>query len=216
MQEPCGGGARIVRFSHRSWLREQARCRCRRIFTSRCRRRALPDGVRQGSGKRGEPRRAALTPELLQNLGQKECGSPFDAAHRADTFRRSEDDPRQHQMHSEYAEVGAMPPNWSTDQSRRRPRSASALHLSGRSRPWPRRTTANRPLHGQGRPVHTPGFQFRVTDDDNQLPSAPHHAVNVDLRLSRVWFLPRAYQEAIDHRYRFYSFGDAMLVLCYD
>ncbi|MDP2744541.1 MAG: S-adenosylmethionine:tRNA ribosyltransferase-isomerase, partial [Dehalococcoidia bacterium] len=62
-----------------------------------------------------------------------------------------------------------------------------------------------------------PGFQFRVTEG---IITNFHLPRTTLLMLTAAFvgreFLLRAYQEAIDQRYRFYSFGDAMLVLYYD
>ncbi len=59
-----------------------------------------------------------------------------------------------------------------------------------------------------------PGFQFRVT---NALITNFHLPKSSLLMLVSAFggmeLMRRAYQEAIDHRYRFYSYGDAMLIL---
>jgi S-adenosylmethionine:tRNA ribosyltransferase-isomerase len=59
-----------------------------------------------------------------------------------------------------------------------------------------------------------PGYQFRVIDGlltNFHLPKSTL-LVLVSALLSRERIL-EAYQHAIEHDYRFYSFGDAMLIL---
>jgi S-adenosylmethionine:tRNA ribosyltransferase-isomerase len=59
-----------------------------------------------------------------------------------------------------------------------------------------------------------PGFRFRVTDvmlTNFHLPRTT--LLMLSFAFAGSDFLLRAYQEAINHRYRFYSFGDAMLIL---
>lgn len=69
-------------------------------------------------------------------------------------------------------------------------------------------------MSGESRLFITPGFQFKVVD-----------ALMTNFHLPRTTLLMlvsafagvepirRAYQEAVKERYRFYSYGDAMLIL---
>jgi S-adenosylmethionine:tRNA ribosyltransferase-isomerase len=69
-------------------------------------------------------------------------------------------------------------------------------------------------LSGESRLFITPGFQFKVVD-----------ALMTNFHLPRTTLLMlvsafagtepirRAYEEAVNERYRFYSYGDAMLIV---
>ena len=69
-------------------------------------------------------------------------------------------------------------------------------------------------MSGESRLFITPGFQFKVVD-----------ALMTNFHLPRTTLLMlvsafagiepirRAYEEAVTERYRFYSYGDAMLIL---
>ena len=59
-----------------------------------------------------------------------------------------------------------------------------------------------------------PGFQFRAVDaliTNFHLPKTT--LLMLVCALADKGFILHAYQEAIDHGYRFYSYGDAMLIL---
>ena len=57
-----------------------------------------------------------------------------------------------------------------------------------------------------------PGYQFKVVDALITIPSAQiYFAMLVSALAGRDQIL-QAYQEAIHHRYRFFSFGDAMFI----
>lgn len=135
-----------------------------------------------------------------------------------DTFRPvQEEDPTKHPMHREYYEV----PDAAAD-------SVSAAKREGR-RVIAVGTTSVRVLesvalegHGAGIRAGSgwtdlfiyPGYRFKVVDalvTNFHLPRST--LVMLVSALAGREKLLRAYREAVDRRYRFYSFGDAMLIL---
>ena len=158
------------------------------------------------------------TPDLLAELDGKGIQSAFVTLHIGlDTFRPvQEDDPREHHIHSEYGELGkesASLVNRAKAEGRRivcvgttsvRLVEAVAGANEGKLRSFLGRVDL----------FILPGFRFLTTD---VMLTNFHLPRTTLLMLSFAFagrdFLLRAYQEAIDHRYRFYSFGDAMLIL---
>ncbi len=159
-----------------------------------------------------------FTSELLDRLRQQGIKVGFVTLHVGlDTFRPVEvEDFREHKMHSE--EIDLDEP---TAELIRQTRAAGGRVVAVG-------TTAVRVLesvasihHGQVLPYHggtrlyiTPGYRFQLVD-----------ALITNFHLSRSTLLllvsafaskplmESAYQEAIRERYRFFSFGDAMLIL---
>src|SRR6266566_9181703 len=159
-----------------------------------------------------------FTPYLLEQLRRQGVRVGFVTLHVGlDTFRPIEcEDVRDHKMHSEEIDLDAP--------------TAELIHETRRAggRVVAVGTTAVRvlesvasfhdgrikPYHGATRLFITPGFCFQVVD-----------AVITNFHLPRSTLLllvsafaskaliEEAYQEAIRERYRFYSFGDAMLIL---
>jgi len=71
-----------------------------------------------------------------------------------------------------------------------------------------------RPYRGETEMFVTPGFQFKVVDallTNFHLPRTT--LLMLVSALAGTEFLRQAYAEAVRERYRFYSYGDAMLIL---
>jgi len=71
-----------------------------------------------------------------------------------------------------------------------------------------------RPYRGETEMFMTPGFQFKVVDalfTNFHLPRTT--LLMLVAAFAGTEFLRRAYAEAVRERYRFYSYGDAMLIL---
>ena len=71
-----------------------------------------------------------------------------------------------------------------------------------------------RPYRGETEMFMTPGFPFKVVDallTNFHLPRTT--LLMLVAALAGTEFLRRAYAEAVRERYRFYSYGDAMLIL---
>jgi S-adenosylmethionine:tRNA ribosyltransferase-isomerase len=160
-----------------------------------------------------------FTPELLEKIRDKGVHCIFTTLHVGlDTFRPvTEDDPRQHTIYREY---GMVPPEV-----------AGALHCARQEK---RRiicvgTTTVRlveqaarvgksarpgPFEGWVDLFILPGHRFRLVDamvTNFHLPRST--LLMLVTAFAGKGLIDEAYREAIEQRYRFYSFGDAMLVL---
>ncbi len=157
-----------------------------------------------------------FTPRLLDTLENKGVKSAFVTLHIGlDTFRpvRAED-PKQHHIHTEYGEL-----------------SEEVASLINRTKNMGRRVVAVgtstvrlleaathdgevRPYAGQIRLFILPGYRFKIID---AMVTNFHLPKSTTLMLAAAFasrdFLLSAYNEAITQHYRFYSFGDAMLIL---
>lgn len=157
-----------------------------------------------------------FTPELLQTLQQMGVEHTFITLHvGVGTFRPVErEDITAHEMHSEWIDV----PQQTVDQIRQTQERGGRVIAVG--------TTAVRALEGasQGRELTAmrgktnlfiyPGYQWRVVDGlitNFHLPKSSLLML-VSALIGRQRLL-QLYQEAIAHHYRFYSFGDAMIIL---
>jgi S-adenosylmethionine:tRNA-ribosyltransferase-isomerase (queuine synthetase) len=159
-----------------------------------------------------------FTPHLLEHLRQQGVGVGFVTLHVGlDTFRPIEcEDVREHKMHSEEIDLDAP--------------TAELIHETRRTggRVLAVGTTAVRvlesvasfhngriePYHGTTRLFMMPGHRFQVVDamiTNFHLPRSTLLLL-VSAFASKT-LMEEAYQEAIRERYRFYSFGDAMLIL---
>lgn len=159
-----------------------------------------------------------FTPELLAHLQQQGVQVGFVTLHVGlDTFRPVEvEDFRDHKMHSE--EIDLDEPTAELIRQTRREggrvvavgttavrvlESVASLH-KGQAQPY----------HGSTRLFITPGYPFQLVDamiTNFHLPRS-----TLLLLVSAFTSKPLmegAYQEAIRERYRFFSFGDAMLIL---
>ncbi len=159
-----------------------------------------------------------FTPHLIEQLRQQGVRVGFVTLHVGlDTFRPIEcEDMRDHKMHSEEIDLDAP--------------TAELIHETRRAggRVVAVGTTAVRvlesvasfhegriePYHGATRLFITPGYRFQVVDamiTNFHLPRSTLLLL-VSAFASKT-LIEEAYQEAIRARYRFYSFGDAMLIL---
>jgi S-adenosylmethionine:tRNA ribosyltransferase-isomerase len=145
-----------------------------------------------------------FTPELLERLDLERVTLHVGL----DTFRPvSEEDLREHRLHSERYEVSA----------------AAWARIDAASRVLAVGTTTVRvleslargaPLEGRTDLFVLPGFEFRRVDallTNFHLPRSTLLALV--MAFAGVEETRRLYRLAIEERYRFYSFGDAMLVL---
>ncbi len=158
-----------------------------------------------------------FTPELLDRLRGQGVRVGFVTLHVGlDTFRPVEvEDFREHKIHSEEIDLDG-----------------STAELISRTRHDGGRviavgTTAVRvlesvadlhegqalPYHGSTRLYITPGYRFRLVDamiTNFHLPRST--LLLLVSAFATKYLMERAYQEAIRERYRFFSFGDAMLI----
>ena len=165
-----------------------------------------------------------FTPQLLDNLRQAGIATAFVTLHVGlDTFRPVKgDDPRQHHIHTEYYELPADTAARLT-QARQAGRPIIAvgttavrtLEQVGRDQAAALDQSAPlTPAQGQADLFILPGHQFRLVDGM----ITNFHLPRSTLLMLVSAFAGRepirnAYQTAVAQRYRFYSFGDAMLLL---
>lgn len=161
-----------------------------------------------------------FTPELLQRLDEKGVEFVFVTLHVGlDSFRPVRvEDPGSHPMHKEYGEV--------TEEAARR---LNLARVEGRRVICVGTTTVRlleevamvggesgrlEPFNGWTRLFIMPGFRFRVAD---ALITNFHLPRSTLLMLVTAFagkdVIDPCYREAISQDYRFYSFGDAMLIM---
>jgi S-adenosylmethionine:tRNA ribosyltransferase-isomerase len=159
-----------------------------------------------------------FTPELLAKLAARGIECLYTTLHIGlDTFRPVEvEDPAQHHIHREYGVVSAEV----ADSISRAKAEGRRIICVGTT---PVRLLEYTALHSQQAIVAPfagwvdllilPGFQFRVADamlTNFHLPRST--LVMLVSALAGAELIKKAYDEAIKERYRFYSFGDAMLI----
>lgn len=162
-----------------------------------------------------------FTPHLLEQLRRQGVRVGFVTLHVGlDTFRPVEcEDVSEHKMHSEAIDLDAPTAELINETRRAGGRiiavgttsmrvleSVAGLHEGPQLR--------LEPYSGHTRLFITPGYRFRVVD---ALITNFHLPRSTLLLLVSAFagkqLIERAYQEAIQERYRFFSFGDAMLLL---
>ncbi|MDY6877401.1 MAG: tRNA preQ1(34) S-adenosylmethionine ribosyltransferase-isomerase QueA [Chloroflexota bacterium] len=173
-----------------------------------------------------------FTPQLLHRLREMEIQSAFVTLHIGlDTFRPvSEERVEDHRIHTEYCSLTpevARQINQAKQERRRvlavgttsvrvletaANKSQKPLGFRKTPRVYPSHTV--RPFEGATDLFIYPGYEFRLVDALITNFHLPHSTL---LMLVAAFagkaLLDRAYAEAIRLRYRFYSFGDAMLIL---
>ncbi len=160
-----------------------------------------------------------LTNGLLSAIKQKGVKCLFVTLHIGlDTFRPvAEDDPEEHTIHSEHgivSEAVAMELSRAKTDGRRvicvGTTTVRILEQAARDS----MVAPVEPFQGWAELFILPGYEFRVVDG---LVTNFHLPKSTLLMLVSAFagkeLILRAYQEAIKERYRFYSFGDCMLIL---
>ncbi|MBD2163022.1 tRNA preQ1(34) S-adenosylmethionine ribosyltransferase-isomerase QueA [Calothrix membranacea FACHB-236] len=157
-----------------------------------------------------------FTPELLENLRDRGINQSFITLHvGVGTFRPVEvEDVTTHQMHEEWIEVPAA----TVEQIRATKAAGGRVIAVGttavRSLEGAAQSGELQPFCGKTNLFIYPGYQWRVVDGlitNFHLPRSSLLML-VSALIGRERLL-NIYQEAIAARYRFYSFGDAMLIL---
>jgi S-adenosylmethionine:tRNA ribosyltransferase-isomerase len=160
-----------------------------------------------------------FTPELLEKIGNMGVRCLFTTLHVGlDTFRPiTEDDPHDHVIYKEYGVVDRVVVDELNRARRERRRIIcvgtttvrlieQAAHVS--------KTDVLEPFEGWVDLFILPGHRFRLVD---AMVTNFHLPRSTLLMLVTAFggkeLISEAYREAIEKRYRFYSFGDAMLIL---
>lgn len=158
-----------------------------------------------------------FTPDLLERIRSKGVETVFVTLHVGlGSFRPVKtDDPTQHVLHSEYCEVSADAAE-RLNRARRMGRRIVAVGTTAvRSIERAARSNAEvEPFRGWNDLYILPGYRFRIVD----ALVTNFHLPQSTLLMLVCAFAGRertltAYREAIREGYRFYSFGDAMLIL---
>ena len=163
-----------------------------------------------------------FTAELMEALESKGVGLAYVTLHVGlDTFRPvTEEDPRRHQIHKEFCRLDAVTAEKINACRRGGGRVVAVGTTSVRTL-----EQAGTWLHGEGvegvAPVSgwaelliLPGYSFRMVDvmiTNFHLPRST--TLMMTAAFAGKELLTEAYREAMRERYRFYSFGDAMLIL---
>jgi S-adenosylmethionine:tRNA ribosyltransferase-isomerase len=160
-----------------------------------------------------------FTPELITRIRNKGVRGCFVTLHVGlDTFQPvREEDPREHRIHQEY---GVLSQETATELSRAKAEGRRVICVGTTSVrlveavAQASRPTSLKPFAGWVNLFIMPGYQFQMVD-----------AMITNFHLPRTTlmmlvsafagrdFILQAYQEAIAQKYRFYSFGDAMVIL---
>jgi S-adenosylmethionine:tRNA ribosyltransferase-isomerase len=160
-----------------------------------------------------------FTPELLKAIEQKGVRMLFVTLHVGlDTFRPvKEDDPLKHPIHREY---GLLSPEVAAELSRAKGEGRRVICVGTttvrliEAAAQASKKSIVEPFEGWVDLFALPGYEFRVADGMITNFHLPRSTV---LMLVCAFagrdFILRAYYEAITRRYRFYSFGDGMLIL---
>ena len=160
-----------------------------------------------------------MTPELLESIRAKGIKTLFVTLHIGlDTFRPvTEDDPSEHIIHSEY---GILTPEVAGEISRAKNENRRVICVGTTSvRIVEQAAVLSKgalvePLADWVKLYILPGYKFRVTDvmiTNFHLPKST--LLMMVSAFAGKELIERAYAEAIKERYRFYSFGDATLIL---
>jgi S-adenosylmethionine:tRNA ribosyltransferase-isomerase len=161
-----------------------------------------------------------FTPQLLQQIENKGVRLAFVTLHVGlDSFRPVRvEDPGQHHMHSEYGELSVEA---ATELASARARGnriicvgTTAVRLLEQAALASGESEVLKPFRGGVDLFILPGHQFCLVD---RLITNFHLPRSTLLMLVSAFagkeLIDRAYQEAISLRYRFYSFGDCMLIV---
>lgn len=157
-----------------------------------------------------------FTPELLKTLQAKGIEQAFVTLHvGVGTFRPVEaEDITTHQMHGEWVEVPAETVEKIRQTKARGGRVIAVGTTAVRSLEGAAYRGELQPFYGKTNLYIYPGYQWRVVEGlitNFHLPKSSLMML-VSALIGRQRLLD-LYQEAIEQEYRFYSFGDAMLIL---
>lgn len=163
-----------------------------------------------------------FTQELLGKIESAGVDLAFVTLHVGlDTFRPVQDeDPAKHKIHTEYFDLGSDACdtlNRARNDGRRviAAGTTSVRVLEHAAQLSPEGSSGElTPVSGQADLFILPGYKFRLVD---ALITNFHLPKSTLLMMVSAFagreFILRAYHEAMEQRYRFYSFGDAMLIL---
>ncbi len=157
-----------------------------------------------------------FTDELMQEITEQGCDSVFVTLHvGAGTFQPVRvDNIEEHQMHSEYLEVSADACEKIKQCKARSDRVIAVGTTAVRCLETAAQASELRPYQGETDIFIYPGYEFKVVD---ALITNFHLSESTLLMLVSAFAgqdnIMNAYQHAIEQRYRFFSYGDAMFLI---
>jgi S-adenosylmethionine:tRNA ribosyltransferase-isomerase len=157
-----------------------------------------------------------FTPELLAEIRAKGVRTVFTTLHVGlDTFRPvREEDPEQHRIHREYGKLGEREAGEIALAKEEGRRVICVGTTSVRLVEAAAQNGGIKSFDGWVDLFILPGYRFRITD---AMITNFHLPKSTLLMLVSAFAgkenIDRAYREAINEKYRFYSFGDAMLII---
>lgn len=160
-----------------------------------------------------------FTPELLDRIRGKGVNCQFVTLHVGlDTFRPVEEsDPHEHQIHQEY---GVVSPEVARELNQARAEGRRVICVGTTSVRLVEAAAQGEdagkvhPFSGWVDLFILPGYRFRVTDAIITNFHLPRSTLLMMISaFAGKDFILHAYREAADRKYRFYSFGDAMLII---
>lgn len=157
-----------------------------------------------------------FTSELLKTLQNKGIQFAFVTLHIGlDTFQPvREDDPTRHKIHTEYGEVSEETSALLNKVKQSGSRIIAVGTSTTRILETAVRSGTLHPFTGNTDLFILPGFRFQITD---ALITNFHLPKSTLLMLVSAFagkdFIFKAYAEAMEQQYRFYSFGDAMFIM---
>ena len=157
-----------------------------------------------------------FTPELLERLAARGVTRSQVTLHVGlGTFEAVKtDDPLQHRIHAEWCEVSATTVREIEATKANSGRIVAVGTTTTRTLESAARPSGLRPYQGDTDLYIHPPFAFQVLDGLITNFHLPRTTLLLLVQaFSGTALLQRAYQEAIAERYRFYSYGDAMLIL---
>ncbi|MDD5604873.1 MAG: tRNA preQ1(34) S-adenosylmethionine ribosyltransferase-isomerase QueA [Dehalococcoidales bacterium] len=154
-----------------------------------------------------------FTPDLIQTISNKGIETNYVTLHIGlDTFRPvNTENPLEHAIHTEYGQIDAA----TADRINTAKREGRRIIAVGTSTARLLEQAAGEPEYSDWVSLYIlPGYQYRVVD---ALITNFHLPRSTLLMLVSAFagkdFIFSAYREAINNHYRFYSFGDAMLIV---
>ncbi|HEY7125841.1 MAG TPA: tRNA preQ1(34) S-adenosylmethionine ribosyltransferase-isomerase QueA [Ktedonobacterales bacterium] len=157
-----------------------------------------------------------FTPELLARLGEQGVETAFVLLHVGlDTFRPVEvEDVSEHKMHSEAIELDEATAAQINAARKRGGRIVAVGTTSVRVLESLPETDPVHPFQGRTSLFITPGTRFKLVDAMITNFHLPRSSLMMLVSAFAGYdLIRRAYAEAVAQRYRFFSFGDAMLIL---
>lgn len=157
-----------------------------------------------------------FTPRLLQRLQERDIAIAYVTLHVGiGTFQPiTVTDALRHQMHAEWCQISEATARQITECRQRGGRIVAVGTTTVRTLETVAQTGAIRPWCGETHLYIRPPFTFRAVDVLMTNFHLPRSSLLVLVSaFAGLDLIKRAYEEAVRQRYRFYSYGDAMLIV---